>query len=179
MGAPFRFTHQSSKSVTDVSAERVLRQVVVQKVNLITSVSALFHLISSSCCVGAFSSSSESSRRVSPGQAAGPGRPSPSSPVCGAAWMSSAHGEPAPSPPVTQINITVRAQRSLLKQNSLISSAVNRFNKKRFGCMSNNVPKKHHVFRVVLRVLVCWFTIKRPVHTLGEEQKTIFLTLTY
>lgn len=174
MGAPFRFTHQSSKSVTDVSAERVLRQVVVQKVNLITSVSALFHLISSSCCVGAFSSSSESSRRVSPGQAAGPGRPSPSSPACGAAWMSSAHGEPAPSPPVTQINITVRAQRSLLRQNSLISSAVNSIKKDLVVCLIMYL--KSITFS---RVLVCWFTIKRPVNTLGEEQKTMFLTLTY
>lgn len=56
--------------------------------------------ISSSCCVAASSSSSGSSRRASPGRAAGPGRPWPSSPACGAAWTSSARAGTAPSPPV-------------------------------------------------------------------------------
>lgn len=88
-----------SQSVTDMSAEKVLRQVVVQKVNSIPGIAAFFHLISSFCCVGASSSSSESSRRVSPGRAAGPGHPAPSSPACGAVWTSSAHGQSAPSPP--------------------------------------------------------------------------------
>lgn len=30
-----------------------------------------------------------------------------------------------------------------------------------------------------LRVLVCWFTIKKPVHMLGEEQKAMIFTFTY
>lgn len=45
-------------------------------------------LISSFCCVGASSSSLGSSRTASPGPPAGPGRPEPSSPACGAWWTS-------------------------------------------------------------------------------------------
>ena len=75
-------------------------QVVVQKVSSIFCSTAVL-LISSFCCVGASSSSSGSSRRASPGRAAGPDHPAPSSPVCGEVWMSSSHAEPAPSPPET------------------------------------------------------------------------------
>ncbi len=85
-----------------MTAEKVLRQVVIQKVISMPSTTAILRLISSSCCVGASSSSSGSSRRVSPSRAAGPDHPAQSSPVCGATWTSSAHGGPAPSPPETQ-----------------------------------------------------------------------------
>lgn len=98
--------------VSQTSVEKVLRQVVVQKVTSIPSIAALFHLISSFCCAGASSSSSGSSRRVSPGRAAGPGHLAPSSPACGAAWTSSAHGESAPSPPETQKHKTVTTWHS-------------------------------------------------------------------
>lgn len=76
------------KSVTDMTAG---------------SESSLYSLlISSSCCVGAFSSSLRSSRKVSPGRAANPDRPVPNSPARDVAWMSSAHEGLAPSPPETQ-----------------------------------------------------------------------------
>lgn len=72
------------------------------KVTSNPTTAAFLPFISSSCCVEASSSSSGSSRRVSPGRAAGPDHPALSSPVCGAAWTSWAHGGTAPSLPETQ-----------------------------------------------------------------------------
>lgn len=79
-------------------AKKPVRQARCSQSNLYPLNSFIF----SSCFVGASFSSSRSSRRVSPGQAADPDRSAPSNPVCGAVWMSSARAGPEPFPPETQ-----------------------------------------------------------------------------
>lgn len=76
------------RRVKSMTAEEILRLVVVHKVTSTPTTAAILPFISSSCCVEASSSSSGSSHRVSPGRAAGPGHPVPSNSVCGAVWMS-------------------------------------------------------------------------------------------
>lgn len=81
---PLGVANVSSKSVPDVSAEKVLARGSI----LTPRPPPPPGLISSFCCGGASSFSSGSSRTASPGPPAGPDRPEPSSPACGAWWTS-------------------------------------------------------------------------------------------